>query len=93
MSVDISPFSFRAEQIDVRKRDKIMVEIFCFEQMGVFYQICLIPMLPEKINELKYTPIQTGFLFERLKEGAMINKKINFIHYTPDYRIEKIDFE
>jgi hypothetical protein len=47
----------------------------------------------EKINELKYTPIQTGFLFERLKNGAMINKKINFIHYTPDYRIEKIDFE
>ena len=50
-------------------------------------------LLPEKINELKYTPIQTGFLFERLKDGAMINKKINFIHYTPDYRIEKIDFE
>ena len=49
--------------------------------------------LSEKINELKYTPIQTGFLFERLKNGAMINKKINFIHYTPDYRIEKIDFE
>ena len=50
-------------------------------------------LLPEKINDLKYTPIQTGFLFERLKDGAMINKKINFIHYTPDYRIEKIDFE
>ena len=49
--------------------------------------------LPEKINELKYSPIQTGFLFERLKNGAMINKKINFIHYSPDYRIEKIDFE
>ena len=49
--------------------------------------------LSEKINELKYTPIQTGFFFERLKNGAMINKKINFIHYTPDYRIEKIDFE
>lgn len=50
-------------------------------------------MLPEKINNLKYAPIQTGFLFERLKNGAMINKKINFIHYTPNYRIEKIDFE
>lgn len=49
--------------------------------------------LPEKINELEYTPIQTGFHFERLKNGAMINKKINFIHYTPDYRIEKIDFK
>lgn len=50
-------------------------------------------LLPEKINELEYTPIQTGFHFERLKNGAMINKKINFIHYTPDYRIEKIDFK
>lgn len=50
-------------------------------------------LLPEKINELEYKPIQTGFLFERLKNGAMINKNINFIHYTPDYRIEKIDFK
>lgn len=49
--------------------------------------------LPERINELDYTPIQTGFVFERLKNGAMINKNINFIHYTPDYRIEKIDFK
>ena len=35
----------------------------------------------------------TGFMFERLNKGAMINKKVNFIHYTPEYRIEKIDFE
>lgn len=49
--------------------------------------------LAEKINELGYTPIQTGFMFERHKNGAMINKKVNFIHYTPEYRIEKIDFE
>ena len=49
--------------------------------------------LSEKINELEYNPIQTGFRFERLKNGAMINKNINFIHYTPDYRIEKIDFK
>lgn len=49
--------------------------------------------LAEKINELGYTPIQTGFLFEREKQGAMINKKVYFIHYTPEYRIEKIDFE
>ena len=49
--------------------------------------------LPEKINDLGFTPIQTGFMFERLNKGAMINKKVNFIHYTPEYRIEKIDFE
>ena len=49
--------------------------------------------LADKINELEYAPIQTGFLFERLKNGAMINKNINFIHYTPEYRIEKIEFK
>lgn len=49
--------------------------------------------LPEQINGLDYAPIQTGFMFERLKSGAMINKKVNFIHYTPEYIIEKIDFE
>lgn len=49
--------------------------------------------LADKINELGYTPIQTGFLFERQNNGAMINRKVNFIHYTPEYRIEKIDFE
>lgn len=49
--------------------------------------------LPEKINEAGYTPIQTGFSFERLRNGAFINKSVNFIHYTPDYRIEKIDLE
>ncbi|MBQ8336541.1 MAG: LysM peptidoglycan-binding domain-containing protein [Bacteroidaceae bacterium] len=49
--------------------------------------------LAEKINEVGYTPIQTGFKFERLKNGAFINKSVNFIHYTPDYRIEKIELE
>lgn len=49
--------------------------------------------LSEKINELEYTPIQTGFLFERVDNGAMINKNVNFIHYTPEYNIEKIDFK
>ena len=49
--------------------------------------------LSEMINDLGYAPIQTGFLFERSNNGAMINKKVNFIHYTPDYRIEKIDFD
>jgi hypothetical protein len=48
--------------------------------------------LPEKINRLGYTPIQTGFLFERENDGAFINRKVYFIHYSPEYRIEKIDF-
>lgn len=48
--------------------------------------------LAEKINEVEYTPIQTGFKFERLYNGAFINKNVNLIHYTTDYRIEKIEF-
>lgn len=49
---------------------------------------------PEKINEIegRTQPIQTGFKFERMKEnGAMMNKKLYFIHYSRDYNIEKIN--
>ncbi|MBR5456099.1 MAG: LysM peptidoglycan-binding domain-containing protein [Bacteroidaceae bacterium] len=47
-----------------------------------------------RINELDFTPIQSGFKFERVNNwGGLINKKIYFIHYTRDYNIEKIDFD
>lgn len=47
-----------------------------------------------KINDVSFTPIQTGFKFERVNNwGGMVNKKIYFIHYTPHYNIEKIDFD
>ena len=50
--------------------------------------------LPEKINELPFTPLQSGFKFERIdNNGAMMNKKLFFIHYTRDYNIEKIDLD
>ena len=50
--------------------------------------------MPDKIETLDYTPIQTGFRFERIKEnGAMMNKKLYFIHYTREYDIEKIDLD
>ena len=50
--------------------------------------------LPERINELEFTPVQTGFKFERVNNwGGLINKKVHFIHYTRDYNIEKIDFD
>lgn len=46
------------------------------------------------IGNIKFTPIQTGFKFERVNNwGGMVNKKIYFIHYTPYYTIEKIDFD
>lgn len=50
--------------------------------------------LPDKINELPFTPLQSGFKFERIdNNGAMMNKKLFFIHYTRDYNIEKIDLD
>lgn len=50
--------------------------------------------MPDRINQVSFTPVQTGFKFERVNNwGGMVNKKIYFIHYTPDYNIEKIDFD
>lgn len=50
--------------------------------------------MPNRINQVSFNPVQTGFKFERVNNwGGMINKKIYFIHYTPDYNIEKIDFD
>lgn len=50
--------------------------------------------MPNKINDISFTPVQTGFKFERVNNwGGMVNKKIYFVHYTPAYNIEKIDFD
>lgn len=50
--------------------------------------------MPGKINGISFTPVQTGFKFERVNNwGGMVNKKIYFVHYTPQYNIEKIDFD
>jgi len=39
-----------------------------------------------------YTPLQTPLHFERLGNGGLQNKAILFVHYTPDSRIEVINF-
>ncbi len=50
--------------------------------------------MPQHINKISFTPVQTGFKFERVNNwGGMVNKKIYFVHYTPQYNIEKIDFD
>ena len=50
--------------------------------------------MPDNINKVSFTPVQTGFKFERVNNwGGMVNKKIYFIHYTPEYSIKKIDFD
>ena len=62
-----------------------------------YYMLLAISMygkeMADNINNVGYTPIQTGFHFERTGEwGGMVNKKAYFIHYTRNYSIEKIDF-
>lgn len=50
--------------------------------------------MAENINNIEFNPIQTGFKFERVNNwGGMVNKKFYFIHYRPDFLIEKIDFD
>lgn len=39
-----------------------------------------------------YTPIQTPLHFERIGNGGMLNKAVLFVHYSPEHRIETINF-
>ena len=39
-----------------------------------------------------YTPVQTPLHFERIGNGGMQNRAILFVHYTPEQRIETINF-
>jgi hypothetical protein len=39
-----------------------------------------------------YTPLQTPLHFERIGNGGMQNRAILFVHYTPQNKIETINF-
>ena len=46
------------------------------------------------LNQLKTNPIQMGFKFERVNNwGGFINRKVFFVHFSNDYKVEKIDFD
>lgn len=48
----------------------------------------------ENIDKVPFTPIQSGFKFERISEkDGFINKKFFFIHFCPEYYIDKMDFD
>ena len=50
--------------------------------------------LDEQINQVKVTPIQTGFKFERVNNwGGFINRKVFFVHFSSGYELIKLDFE
>lgn len=50
--------------------------------------------MDNRIGELQFNPIQTGFKFERVNNwGGFINKKVFFVHFSRDYRLHKINFD
>lgn len=50
--------------------------------------------LESNLSKMSLTPIQTGFMFERVNNwGGFINKKVFFIHFTPRFELEKLEFE
>ncbi|MDR0973160.1 MAG: LysM peptidoglycan-binding domain-containing protein [Prevotellaceae bacterium] len=50
--------------------------------------------LEDNLSHLIMTPIQTGFKFERANNwGGFINRKVFFVHFTPEYQVMKMEFE
>jgi hypothetical protein len=48
----------------------------------------------ENINQIPFSPVQSDFKFERISEkDGFINKKFFFIHFSPEYYIDKMDFD
>ena len=50
--------------------------------------------MDNRLCEMKYEPLQTGFKFERVNNwGGFINRKVFFVHFTRDYELQTIDFD
>lgn len=48
----------------------------------------------KNMQQMDLTPIQTGFKFQRVNTwGGFINKKVFFVHFTPNYELVKLDFD
>ncbi len=50
--------------------------------------------MDSRLNEMEYSPLQTGFKFERVNNwGGFINRKVFFVHFSKDYKLQTIDFD
>ena len=50
--------------------------------------------LENHLNDIQTDPVQMGFKFERVNNwGGFINRKVFFVHFSNDYKVEKIDFD
>lgn len=46
------------------------------------------------LGDIETNPVHTGFKFERANNwGGFINRKVFFIHFSNEYKVEKIDFD
>ena len=50
--------------------------------------------IEDHLDDIKTDPVQMGFKFERVNNwGGFINRKVFFVHFSNDYKVEKIDFD
>ena len=50
--------------------------------------------IDNRLGEMKYSPLQTGFKFERVNNwGGFINRKVFFVHFSREYQLQTIDFD
>ena len=50
--------------------------------------------LPDHLDDISFDPVQMGFKFERVNNwGGFMNRKVFFVHFSDDFKIEKIDFD
>ena len=50
--------------------------------------------LQDHFDDIEFDPVQMGFKFERVNNwGGFMNRKVFFVHFSNDYRIEKVDFD
>ncbi len=50
--------------------------------------------MEHRLSEMRYVPLQTGFKFERVNNwGGFINRKVFFVHFSDDYKLQTIDFD
>ena len=50
--------------------------------------------IDNRMSEMEYTPLQTGFKFERVNNwGGFINRKVFLVHFSRDYELQTIDFD
>ena len=50
--------------------------------------------LEDNLDKIDTNPVQMGFKFERVNNwGGFINRKVFFVHFSNDYKVEKIDFD